>query len=425
RQLALTPSTGTLRPCQEESVDWDSTENLMIEGDNLEVLKLLQKSYAGKVKMIYIDPPYNTGKDFVYPDNFHDNIKNYLELTGQSEDGVKLSSNSETSGRYHTDWLNMMLPRLTLARNLLRDDGVILISIDDGEIANLKTICDDVFGGENFISDIVWQKKYGAANDAKYLSDLHDHILLYAKIKNMWSPNLFPRPKELNDKYSNPDNDPRGVWYSTNLSVKTYSKKNDYIITSPNGFEFLPPASRCWGVSKEKFEELLADNRIWFGQNGNARPYLKKFLTEVQDGVVPTTIWTHHDAGHNIGAKSEIRDLFHDTTGLFDTPKPTKLIQRMITMSETKEAKDEIFLDFFAGSGTTAHAVMELNTQDGGGASALASSCRSPPIRDPKHLKPAIKPSRKLPKSVCAVRGQKLKWNTLNIPATPVFGCLN
>jgi len=367
RQIAQTPSTGTLRPCKEDSVNWDSTENLFIEGDNLEVLKLLQKSYHKKVKMIYIDPPYNTGKDFVYKDNFHNTINNYLEQTGQvSVDGKKKSTNSETSGRFHTDWLNMIYPRIKLARNLLKDDGVILISMDDGEVTNLKKVCDEIFGEDNFISDIIWQKKYGAANDAKYLSDLHDHILLYAKNKELWRPNLFPRPKELNDKYSNPDNDPRGVWYSTNLSVKTYSKKNDYIITSPNGLEFSPPASRCWGVSKEKFEELLADDRIWFGKDGNARPYLKKFLTEVQDGVVPTTIWTHHDAGHNIGAKSEIRDLFHDTTGLFDTPKPTKLIRRMITMCENKEAKDEIFLDFFAGSGSTAHAVMLQNEEDNG-----------------------------------------------------------
>ena len=362
RMIAQTPSTGTLRPCKEESVDWDSTQNLFIEGDNLEVLKLLQKSYHKKVKMIYIDPPYNTGKDFVYKDNFKDNIKNYKEITGQVDgEGRNLSSNPETSGRYHTDWLNMMYPRLKLARNLLKDDGVIFISIDDNEVANLRKICDEIFGEENFIANIVWQKKYGAANDAQYLSDMHDHILLYGKQKSSWRPNLFPRPKELNDKYTNPDNDPRGVWYSTNLSVKTYSSKNDYVITSPAGLEFSPPPSRCWVVSKEKFEELFADNRIWFGKDGTSRPYLKKFLSEVQDGVVPTTLWSHHDAGHNIGGKSEIRDLFSDTTGLFDTPKPTKLISRIIEMSCDKSASDDLILDFFAGSSATAHAAMSYN----------------------------------------------------------------
>lgn len=367
RRIAQTPSTGTLRPCKEESKNWDTTQNLFIEGDNLEVLKLLQKSYHKQVKMIYIDPPYNTGKEFIYPDNYQDNLDTYLEYTGQKDsEGRKFGTNAETSGRYHTNWLNMMYPRLKLARNLLRDDGVIFISIDDNEVANLRKLCDEIFGEENFVNNIIWQKKYGAANDAKYLSDMHDHILLYCKNKILWTPNLFPRPEELNAKYSNPDNDPRGDWYSTNLSVKTYSAKNDYVIKSPAGLEFSPPPSRCWSVTKEKFQELLNDNRIWFGKDGTSRPYLKGFLSEVQDGVVPTTIWSHHDAGHNIGAKSEVRAIFHDTTGLFDTPKPTTLIKRIITMAENKEERDEIFLDFFSGSCTTAHAVIDLNAQDNG-----------------------------------------------------------
>jgi len=242
RRIAQTPSTGTLRPCKAESKDWDSTQNLFLEGDNLEVLKLLQKSYHKQVKMIYIDPPYNTGKEFIYPDNYQDNLNTYLQYTGQKDsEGRKFGTNAETSGRYHTNWLNMMYPRLKLARNLLRDDGVIFISIDDNEVANLRKLCDEIFGEENFVANVVWQKKYGAANDAKYLSDLHDHILLYCKNKVLWTPNLFPRPDELNAKYSNPDNDPRGDWYSTNLSVKTYSAKNDYIIKSPAGLEFSPP----------------------------------------------------------------------------------------------------------------------------------------------------------------------------------------
>jgi len=365
RQIALTPSTGTLRPCPEDSVDWDTTQNLMIEGDNLEVLKLLQKSYAGKVKLIYIDPPYNTGKDFVYPDDFRDNIKNYLELTGQVEGGKKISSNTETGGRFHTDWLNMMYPRLKLARNLLREDGVFSVTIDDGEVANLRKACDEIFGEENFVANIVWQKKYGAANDAKYLSDMHDHILLYCRNKDSWRPNLFARPDELNAKYSNPDNDPRGPWYSTNLSVKTYSAANDYIITSPAGLEFSPPPSRAWVVSKAKFEELLADGRITFGRDGKSRPYSKTFLSEVQQGIVPTTIWLHEDAGHNIEGKSLIRSLFGESADVFDTPKPVRLIRRLINMSES-QSHDDIFLDFFAGSGTTGHAVIEQNAIDNG-----------------------------------------------------------
>lgn len=296
RQLALTPSRGTLRPCKDESVDWDNTKNLMIEGDNLEVLKLLQKSYTGKVKLIYIDPPYNTGKDFVYPDNFQDNMKNYLEITGQTEDGARLSTNTETSGRYHTDWLNMIYPRLKLARNLLKEDGVIFISIDDAEVDNLKKVCSEIFGEENFVANIVWQKKYSPQNDATYFSDMHDHILVYAKQRknskndsNGWNIDFLPRSDEQNAAYKNPDNDPRGVWKSVDLSVKTYSKANDYSITTPSGRIVTPPASRCWQVSEKRFAELCKENKIWFGENGNNVPSIKRFLTEVQDGVVPTT----------------------------------------------------------------------------------------------------------------------------------------
>ena len=372
RAYARTRSMGTLRPCVEESSGKDGTpgrfdsENLYIKGDNLEVLKLLQGPYHKRVKMIYIDPPYNTGKDFVYPDNFRDSLGNYKALTGQTDDeGKSTRANPETSGRYHTDWLNMMYPRLILARNLLADDGVIFISIDDAEVANLRKICDDVFGEENFVANIVWHKKYGAANDAKYMSDVHDHIIFYCKNKEVWKPNLFERPQELNQKYTNIDNDPRGPWIATNLSVKTYSKANDYIITSPAGLSFSPPPTRCWVVSKEKYEELLRDNRITFGKDGKSRPYKKTFLSEVQSGIVPTTVWSYNDAGHNIGAKSELRDLFSESTIPFDTPKPTKLISRMIRMIESS-SKDDIILDFFSGSATTAHAVMQLNAEDGG-----------------------------------------------------------
>lgn len=372
RQLALTPSRGTLRPCKDESVDWDNTKNLMIEGDNLEVLKLLQKSYTGKVKLIYIDPPYNTGKDFVYPDNFQDNMKNYLEITGQTEDGARLSTNTETSGRYHTDWLNMIYPRLKLARNLLKEDGVIFISIDDAEVDNLKKVCSEIFGEENFVANIVWQKKYSPQNDATYFSDMHDHILVYAKQRknskndsNGWNIDFLPRSDEQNAAYKNPDNDPRGVWKSVDLSVKTYSKANDYSITTPSGRIVTPPASRCWQVSEKRFAELCKENKIWFGENGNNVPSIKRFLTEVQDGVVPTTWWSYKECGHNQEAKQELKKLMEGESVFFDTPKPLRLLDRILHLAATND-KNSIILDFFAGSGTTAHATLNKNIADSG-----------------------------------------------------------
>ncbi|WP_428224842.1 site-specific DNA-methyltransferase [Flavobacterium sp.] len=378
RLEANKPTTATLRPNKKESKDWDTTSNIFIEGDNLEVLKLMQKSYANKIKMIYIDPPYNTGKDFVYKDNYTDNLGNYLSITGQVDDkGKKLNTNTESDGRYHSNWLNMMYPRLRLARNLMTDDGVIFISIDDNEVHNLRKLCDEIFGEDNFVTNLIWHKKYGAANDAKYFSDVHDHILVYCKNINNWRPNMFERPDELNSKYKNPDGDPRGEWIATNLSVKTYSKANDYIITGPTGLEFTPPASRAWVVSKERFKELLEDGRITFGKDGTSRPYLKTYLSEVQNGIVPTTIWSYNDAGHNIGAKSEIRDLFSDSTVPFDTPKPTKLLQRIISVGESK-SKNDIILDFFSGSGTTAHAVMQLNAEDGGSRKCISVQLPEP-----------------------------------------------
>ncbi|HHL6937780.1 TPA: site-specific DNA-methyltransferase, partial [Escherichia coli] len=372
RQLALTPSRGTLRPCKDESVDWDNTKNLMIEGDNLEVLKLLQKSYAGKVKLIYIDPPYNTGKDFVYSDNFQDNMKNYLEMTGQTEDGVRITTNAETSGRYHTDWLNMIYPRLKLARNLLKEDRVIFISIDDAEVDNLKKVCSEIFGEENFVANIVWQKKYSPQNDATYFSDMHDHILVYAKQRknskndsNGWNIDFLPRSDEQNAAYKNPDNDPRGVWKSVDLSVKTYSKANDYSITTPSGRIVTPPASRCWQVSEKRFAELCKENKIWFGENGNNVPSIKRFLTEVQDGVVPTTWWSYKECGHNQEAKQELKKLMEGESVFFDTPKPLRLLDRILHLATTND-KNSIILDFFAGSGTTAHATLNKNIADSG-----------------------------------------------------------
>jgi adenine-specific DNA-methyltransferase len=360
RQLALTPSAGTLRPCQEDSVDWDNTRNLMIEGDNLEVLKLLQKSYAGKVKLIYIDPPYNTGKDFVYPDNFQDNIKNYLELTGQVDsNGNKISSNTEASGRFHTDWLNMMYPRLKLARNLLREDGAIFISIDDNEVDNLRRICNEIFGEENFVACVIWEKKFSPQNDDKYLTEAHDYVLLYAKSKEVWRPVLLPRSEEQMSAFTNPDADPRGPWTSGDLTSKTKAQGHSYCITSPSGKEHYPPVGRQWAPARETFEQMLRESRIWFGKSGDNFPRAKQYLSEVQNGIVPLTLWKHEDVGHNQEAKQELNALMDRVD--FETPKPVRLVSRMLQIAGEG---DGIILDFFAGSGTTGQAVWTKNAED-------------------------------------------------------------
>lgn len=357
-RLAQKRSTGTLRPCKEKSVNFDDTQNVYIEGDNLEVLKLLQTAYFNKIKMIYIDPPYNTGNDFVYEDDFADPMARYKEVTQQTT-----KSNPETMGRYHTNWLNMMYPRLRLAANLLTDDGVIFISIDDNEVTNLRKICDEVFGEENFVANIIWEKKYAPANDAKWLSDVHDNILLYAKNKDEWHPKLLPRGEEQNSRYTNRDNDPRGAWKAADMTVKSYSSAYDYEITTPSGRVVRPAQGRCWNTSKENFEKLVEDNRIWFGEDGNNVPAVKKFLTEVKDGVVPVTIWKYSDVGHNQEGRQEVKKLF-DNRGLFDGPKPVKLLNRILEIANIGE--NDYILDFFSGSGSTAHAVMQLNAEDGG-----------------------------------------------------------
>ena len=370
KRNAYKVSKAALKPEKEKSLDFDTTQNIIIEGDNLEVLKLLQKSYFNKIKCIYIDPPYNTGKDFIYTDNFTESIKAYWELNGAVKDGVKLDTNSESQGRYHSNWLDMMYPRLLLARNLLKEDGVIFVSIDDNEVHNLRKVMDEVFGEENFVATIIWQKKYSPQNDATYFSTMHDYIICFTKLRKQnktdnlgWSMNLLPRSDEQNDRYLNPDNDPRGDWKSSDMSVKTYSEKYDYEILTPKGRKVRPPKGRCWRFGEKKYQEMLEDKRIWFGTDGNSIPSVKRFLSEVQQGITPSTIWFREDVGDNQESAKEIRELFEYPP--FDTPKPTWLIKRILELSTNLDSMD-IILDFFAGSGTTAQAGMELNKDDGG-----------------------------------------------------------
>lgn len=389
RQLALTPSTGTLRPCPEESVDWDTTQNLMIEGDNLEVLKLLQKSYAGKVKLIYIDPPYNTGKDFVYPDNFQDSIKNYLELTAQTDEGgKKLSANTEASGRFHTDWLNMMYPRLKLARNLLREDGIVYISIGDKELSNMKAIMDEVFGSENFIAQIIWEKMYTTKNDASLISSCHDHILCYARLVSDSVIGLLPRTEEMNARYTNPDNDPRGVWKAIPLYADGERKNGRYKIISPTGRIHEPAPNSHWRYTENDVLQLLSDNRVYFGNTGSSLPNQKLFLSEVRNGVKAKTIWTHKEVGSNDTASREMKELFGQLESPFSFPKPTSLVHRMIQLAANE--KNAIILDFFSGSGTTAHAVFRRNIEDGANRRFILVQLPEPLFSTNKEQIPAI-----------------------------------
>ena len=363
RQIAQEVSTGTLRPAKEESKNWDNTENIYIEGDNLEVLKLLQKSYHGKIKMIYIDPPYNTGKDFVYKDNEYQGLKIYKEITGQTnKEGIKLTTNTDSDGRYHSKWLSMMYPRLKLARNLLTDDGVIFISIDDNEQANLKKLCDEIFGEENFVAQIVWERAYAPVNLKKHFSESHDYIVCYGKNINLSINNGLKRSEEADNRYLNPDNDPRGVWQSDNFSVGPAVESNIYKIISPSGRENYPPNGRSWRVSEEKFKEMLLDNRVWFGEDGNGVPRQKRFLSEVKNSITPMTIWKYTEVGHSQDATKKLKELF-DEVHVFDYSKTVELIKRCI---ELYTIQGDIILDFFSGSATTAHSVMQLNAEDGG-----------------------------------------------------------
>lgn len=362
RAEVLQPTNKTLRPVKEDSVDWDNTQNVYIEGDNLEVLKLLQKSYLGKVKMIYIDPPYNTGNDFVYHDDFAMSADEYAEASGTVDElGNKYIKNMDSNGRFHSDWCSMIYSRLMVARSLLSEDGVIFISIDDNEVENLRKICDEVFGEGNFIAQLVWERAYSPKNDAKFVSNSHDYVLMVAKNSDEFVIGRLDRTEEANARYSNPDNDPRGIWKPSDMSVKTYNAECDYSITTPSGRVVEPPAGRCWRLSKKAFFERLQDNRIWFGSEGNSVPSIKRFLTELKhEGMAPTSILFYKEVGHSQEGAKEVVALFGDK-GVFDGPKPVRLIERLITLANLKE--DSIVLDFFSGSATTAHALMQVNAK--------------------------------------------------------------
>lgn len=365
RQLALTPSTGTLRPCPQESVDWDTTQNLMIEGDNLEVLKLLQKSYAGKVKLIYIDPPYNTGKDFVYKDDFQDNIKNYLMLTGQTDsDGRKISSNTESSGRFHTDWLNMMYPRLKLARNLLREDGVLFVSVDDGELDNLREICAELFGEENFIVQIIWRKRSTPPND-KIIGANHDYIVCYARNIDIAGLRLRERSEEQIKRYTNPDNHPKGPWTAGDLMANVkggrFVKSLYFPIVNPKtGEKHYPGNNGNWRFSSETIAQLIANDEIYFGEDGRGKPKLKRFLCDVKEGMTYPSLWDFVPL--NTNGSNEMGEIFGSST-IFESPKPVGLIQELVKLGATPES---LVIDFFAGSGSTGHAVFVQNIVDSG-----------------------------------------------------------
>ena len=344
-------------------------DNLIIYGDNLKALKALLPLYAGKIKCIYIDPPYNTGNEnWVYNDNV--NSPMMQDWLGKAVDREDLTR--------HDKWLCMMTPRLKILRELLRDDGVIFISIDDNEQHRLRALMDETFGEENFITNIIWQKKFSPQNDAKYFSDNHDFIVVYAKHKNIgdetngWIRNLLPRTEEMEGRYSNPDNDSRGPWTSGDLSVKTYSKEYDYPIKTPSGKTIRPPQGCCWRTSKENFQKMMEDNRILFGRKGDNVPRIKRFLSEVQAGLVPITIWTHQEVGHNQSARQDFKKIFPEVEFPFENPKPVSLIERIFQIATDK---DSIIIDSFAGSGTTAHAVLDLNRKDGGSRKFILVEC--------------------------------------------------
>lgn len=370
-KVLQSPTTKTLIPAKDESVNFDDTENIFIEGENLEVLKVLQKSYFGKVKMIYIDPPYNTGNDhFIYPDKFSETKDEYEKRVGDKDeegymtkDGM-FKKNSKENGQYHSNWMNMMYPRLYLAKNLLKQDGVIFISIDDNEVHNLRMIMNEVFGEENFISEIVWQRTFAAKNDAKYLSTEHEYILFYAKNIDEVNVHSLDRTSKQNDRYTNPDNDERGDWTSTDLLRMEHRENSVYTIEAPSGKKWTPHPGTSWRHPEKELKELIENNEVYFGKDGSAKPRRKRFLKDVKQGIVAQTIWKHSDVGHTQEAKQNLNKLF-DGKPTFDTPKPVRLVRQMLKIS-SKPKENDIILDFFGGSGTIAESVLIDNYRNNG-----------------------------------------------------------
>lgn len=372
RQALITanaPIAKILRPVREESVDFDTTQNLFIEGDNLEALKLLQETYLGKVKMIYIDPPYNTGRDFIYDDDYSTTSDEYGAAAAQIDDeGRRMVANTEANGRFHSDWLSMIYTRIKLAKNLLKDDGAIFISIDDNEVHNLREVCNEIFGEKNFIASIIWQKVFSPKNSAQWFSTDHDYILVIAKNSDVWRPKLLPQTDEMIARYKNLDDDERGVWTSSDLAARNRYDAGLYAIECPSGRVIDgPPKGRYWGVSEENFKRLDAENRIWWGADGNNMPRLKRFLSEVKQGITPQTLWFYKDVGHTQDAKKTLLKYvpFENTENVLNSVKPVELLQRIIQLSTEPNTQD-IVMDFFSGSGPTAHAILSQNDQDGG-----------------------------------------------------------
>ena len=367
-RLLQTPSRATLTPARDESVEFDATQHVFIEGENLETLKLLRKAYAGQVKMIYIDPPYNTGNDFIYPDDFSDPLGRYLQLTGQADEaGNLLTSNPETSGRYHSAWLSMMYPRLVLARQLLRDDGVIFVSIDDHEVHNLRLLMNEIFGEENFLATFMWEKRTTREN-RRVFSFNHDFIVAFARQKSTFEETRgwLPMGESARNRYKNPDRDPRGDWQSVSLNAQAGhgTAAQFYEITTPSGRRLKPPPGRCWSVTSERLSRLIEDNRVWFGEKGDGVPRLKLFLSEARSGLTPHTLWKADEVGTTDSARKELIELFAGLD-VFDTPKPVALVQRLLQIA-TDAVDDDIVVDFFAGAGVTPHAVLAQNAVDGG-----------------------------------------------------------
>ena len=390
-RLIQTPSYATLKPCREESINFDTTENLFIEGDNLEVLKLLQKSYYGKVKMIYIDPPYNTGKEFIYPDNYTESLETYLEYAGLIDgDGKKFSTNTANEGRFHTKWLNMMYPRLYLARNLLKDDGVIFISIDDNEVSNLRKVCDEIFGEENFLADISWEKRFTRSNNSKTFASLVEHILCFRK-SELLEEIKEPRNEKADSIYTNPDNDSRGVWTSVsyvNPATKEQRPNLSYGIENPYSKVVVLHPTNAWKYEKSTYETHKKDNRLYWGREGeNIYPRLKKFLSEMDGGMVPVNFWSYDDTGSTDEGSKNLESLMGGK--VFDFPKPQGLIQRMAKMVATQPS--DIILDFFAGSATTAHAILDLNKHDKGNRKFILVQLPEPCAEDSEAFKAGYK----------------------------------